>query len=756
MFLTIGACCLFLNGNAQNRTITGTVTDRSTQAPVEFLSVSTLNYSFGETTDGRGNFTITVPGQTDTLLFSHVGYQPMIYVVNGDQDEIKISLSPSILTLDQAVITASRDEQLRSEVPVAISKIGSREIKETNATQLDQLLNRIPGVNMVDLGNEQHAMAIRQPIATNGVFLYMEDGIPIRPTGAFNHNALIEINHATMSGVEVVRGPVSSLYGAEAVGGAINFLNKQPTLDPSGRVALQGNTNGFRRFDAEGSNTFNKLGVFAGASYSGRRDGFRDNSDYDKYSATARAVYALNSKTRLRAAMTYINYSTSATVSADSADFFNRRFPSQFEFAGRDVSALRANAGGDHRWNNKNTTDFTMYMRNNHVDQNASHTVRLDSENPLRASSEISRLAFTSYGAILRHKVNFDWLNSTLTGGVSFDYSPTDITRNYIDVKRNEAGAFVSFVDSDSLLANSRTDLYNAAAFAQYTIKPIEKLSISISGRFDNIVYDYDNFLDSTAFSGAPDSRDVFQAATPKLGAVYNLNPSLGLYANYSIGFLPPQISDLYRGVKVPVLQPATYTNYEMGTWFRLSDKATLEVNIYQLDGENEIIAVNLPNGERVNQNARKTRHRGVEYALTITPNEEWKFQFTGSNSTHEFIAFPDGGENRDGKKMPGAPDWLANANLNYYPAKIRGLYIGIEWMHVGEYFLDNANSQTYEGYDIFNFRTGYQWKSFEVWCNVMNLTDKLYSVSTTLRNDGKLYQVGEVRSLNLGLAYNF
>ncbi len=56
------------------------------------------------------------------------------------------------------------------------------------------IINRIPGVFWIDLGNEQHSMSIRQPISTNAVYQYLEDGIPIRPLGVFNHNALNEKN----------------------------------------------------------------------------------------------------------------------------------------------------------------------------------------------------------------------------------------------------------------------------------------------------------------------------------------------------------------------------------------------------------------------------------------------------------------------------------------------------------------------------------------------------------------------------------
>src|SRR5690606_21363508 len=134
--------------------------------------------------------------------------------------------------------------------------ISAEMLEETKPTRLDEVLNKVEGVYMVDLGNEQHTMAIRQPINYQGLFLYLEDGVPIRPTGVFNHNALLEMNMAGLSRIEVIRGPASSLYGSEAIGGAINFITLRPAAIPTGRISIQGNNNGYRRLDFNGSNTF--------------------------------------------------------------------------------------------------------------------------------------------------------------------------------------------------------------------------------------------------------------------------------------------------------------------------------------------------------------------------------------------------------------------------------------------------------------------------------------------------------------------
>src|SRR5688500_9339736 len=131
--------------------------------------------------------------------------------------------------LEEVVVTANREGVRRSLAPVAITSISSNTIKYAKATSIDQLLNKVSGVYMVNLGNEQHQMSIRQPMTTKSLFLYLDDGIPIRTSGLFNHNALLEINMASVKSIEVIKGPSSSMYGSEAIGGGVNFISQAPS-----------------------------------------------------------------------------------------------------------------------------------------------------------------------------------------------------------------------------------------------------------------------------------------------------------------------------------------------------------------------------------------------------------------------------------------------------------------------------------------------------------------------------------------------
>ena len=75
--------------------------------------------------------------------------------------------STKVENLQEVFITANRSASLRKETPVAVSKLTAKTIDETKAVAAYEIINKTPGVLMVNLGNEQHSMSIRQPMTTN-------------------------------------------------------------------------------------------------------------------------------------------------------------------------------------------------------------------------------------------------------------------------------------------------------------------------------------------------------------------------------------------------------------------------------------------------------------------------------------------------------------------------------------------------------------------------------------------------------------
>ena len=101
-------------------------------------------------------------------------------------------------------------------------------------------MGRMPGVWVATTGGEGHMTAIRQPLTTNPVYLYLEDGVPTRSTGFFNHNALYEINMPQADAIEVTKGPGSALYGSDAIGGVVNVLTRSAFGTPGLRRQPRG------------------------------------------------------------------------------------------------------------------------------------------------------------------------------------------------------------------------------------------------------------------------------------------------------------------------------------------------------------------------------------------------------------------------------------------------------------------------------------------------------------------------------------
>lgn len=103
--------------------------------------------------------------------------------------------------LDAVTVTGTREAESLAETPASVGVIGEDDIEFTGPTHPQQILGHIPGVAVGVTNGEGHTTAIRQPFTTSPVYLYLEDGIPVRATGFFNHNALYEVNIPAAGGV---------------------------------------------------------------------------------------------------------------------------------------------------------------------------------------------------------------------------------------------------------------------------------------------------------------------------------------------------------------------------------------------------------------------------------------------------------------------------------------------------------------------------------------------------------------------------
>ncbi len=748
--------CAFAQHSVQ-----GTITNQTLGEPLQFVTVYNLNTNQATTTDRQGHFNLQAKTQSDSIKISSIGYKNQTLLA---LPTMHINLQTAQLALNEVVVSVDREQERRTEAPIAISSISQTSIQDNKPTTIDQVLNQTPGVNMVDLGNEQHTMSIRRPIDYGASYLYMEDGIPIRTSGVFNHNALLEINMANTSKIEVVRGPASNIYGSEAIGGAINFISKKPSLHPTAGISVQTNDIGYKRTDFYASNTLNKkLGIRLSGYYANQKDGIISHSDFDKLALSLSAHYFISSKTELIWSNSYIDYYADMSGSLDSTHFYDKSYESVQTFTNRQVDAFRTKLALNHYWHENSKSTITGYFRNNAVKQNPSYRVKDDYKpwvptgNPNLAHGEVNDNSFKSFGIIAQQKNTFNWLNATLITGGSFDYSPNTYEANYIKIHKNDNGIYDRFTTMDSLLADYNTDLINLAAYTQLKIQPTKGLNLIAGLRYDRFNYNFDNHLGSNAFTSVLDGENTFSKLTPKLGLTYNFKKTRGIYANYGQGFVPPQVTELYRGNDIPTLKPVYYENIELGGWMVFAkNKGKIEVSLYNMNGENEIISVLQDDGSSLRQNAGETSHQGIEYAVNLILHKDLEFRLSGSNALHKFVDFDESGKDYSGNKMPQAPQWIANTQLTYKPHQLNGFRMSVEWQHINTYFMDQANSKTYNGYDVFNLRVGYEWKSVEIWANLMNVSDELYATVARATRWGQSYSLGKPRHITFGVAYKF
>ena len=701
----------------------------------------------------------------NSFSVSSIGYQSLI--VQKEQLSTLVTLQPANSVMETVVVSANRETIKRSQAPVAVNVVSSKMIQDAKPITVDQVLNKVSGVYMVNLGNEQHSMSIRQPMTTKGLYLYLEDGIPIRTTGLFNHNALLEVNMAAVKNIEVIKGPSSSLYGSEAIGGVVNFITVAPTAIPVAKLTLQGSDIGYKRVDMQTAYSKGKWGFALNGYYSDKRNSFIEYTDFHKGTITARVDYRFSDKTSLANSFTWMDYYSDMTGGIDSARFADHSFGSAYNFTYRKVKSLRYRSILTQNWNDRSKTTVSLVYRDNSVGQNPAYSIKDDYRrhsnggwigNKEVAHGEINEVSFKSYALILQHRQNFSWRNAALIGGLSGDLSPSGYMAEYIRIKKDTvAKKYVSYENSDSVLTSYTSDITNYAAFVNFELSPVEKLRFVASLRYDLFQYNFDNNLKPSSFSGSPDTVNRFNRVSPKIGFTYNFSDRTGIYANYSQGFVPPQVTEMYRGVKVPVLNSSVFNNYELGGWVELIRSIlSADISLYHLDGVNEIVSVRMDDGSTENRNAGKTSHKGIEIGINGNPLKSVSLRFSGAYSEHRFTEFVEKGTSYSGNEMNGAPRWMHNAEIWYRPSFVAGLRVGLEWQKIGSYYLDPLNTTKYDGYNVFHLRAGYKLRAMEVWINVMNATDKYYAYTASKGNFGYSYTPAEPRHFNIGLSYDF
>jgi len=209
---------------AQNICIKGNVIDSETKAPIHGVNVFIKNTFIGTTTDFNGNFNmICQPEDTAILVLSCIGYKTYeTKIFLSETVNLNIKLNPDIIFLEDIVISTAKNEITSFEQTIPASIISKEAIVESGVQNIADIVEKEPAVSLAGIGYHR-APSIRG-LAQKRVVV-MVDGeristdMNIGPPGTY-------INPLNIERIEILRGPYSTLYGSDAVGGVMNIITK--------------------------------------------------------------------------------------------------------------------------------------------------------------------------------------------------------------------------------------------------------------------------------------------------------------------------------------------------------------------------------------------------------------------------------------------------------------------------------------------------------------------------------------------------
>jgi iron complex outermembrane recepter protein len=653
--------------------------------------------------------------------------------------------------LGEITVTGTREGQARSETPATVSVISEEAVREVAPAHPSELMGRVPGVHVNVTGGEGHATAIRQPITTAPVYLFLEDGIPTRSTGFFNHNALYEVNVPQAGGVEVLKGPGTALYGSDAIGGVVNVLTRPAPLTPEAELRLEGGEHGWVRLLGSAGNTWGEDGLRADLNLT-RTDGWREATGYERQSATLRWDRFFESGAALKTVLSAsnIDQETAGSSRLSREDYLDNPTLNYTPISFREVRAVRLSTAYE-RESARSLLSITPYLRYNEMDLLANWTLASD--------PSVSETGHASAGLLLKYRRDFAPLRTRLIVGADLDYSPGSRFEQSITTTR-DGRVFTAYAINETIYDYDVTFMA-ASPYVHLELSPLERLRLTGGLRYDAMRYDYDNKLGelTTGRHRRPASTKVdFRHLSPKLGLTYAFTPVLNGFAAYSHAFRVPSEGQLFRqgsAANTVDLEPVKADNYELGLRGQLG-KVTWETSVYYMVKKDDILTFTHPDDTRETVNAGETLHRGFEAALGAPLTRELRFDLAYSRSRHTFEEWVTRtGTDFSGKEMSSAPRSLTNARLGYRPARLQGAALELEWQRVGSYWLDDENTARYDGHDLFNLRGSYAvTKRLELDARVANLADERYATAAALSRGQEEFAPGLPRTYYVGLTY--
>ncbi len=744
-------------------TVIGTVADSRNSSVLSDAAVMVGGRSV--VTDIRGAFRIPgLPAGRHLLITRLMGFAPdttAVELAAGETASAVVKLVPSAIQLDPMVVSGTRELERRADGSLTVDALAGAEIRQTRAAHPAGILNRLAGVHVTETSGEGHMMAMRLQVTTAPMYLYLEDGIPTRPTGFFNHNALYEVNLPQAGGIEVIKGPGTALYGSDAIGGIVNVMTRPAPFFPAVEVNAEGGSNGYRRLLATGGGTWGRHGIRADVNVT-HSDNWRDDAPFDRRSMNLRWDAGLGGGWTLRSvvagsridqqdvpAVAREIYDTAASVNLAPIAFRNAR-------ALRVSSALEREGGSS-------LLSITPFYRHNVMGLLPSWQLTYDPQTWDTRNE--------SFGLLARYRHDLDDMNARVIVGFDLDHSPGSYFARQAVVNRSGPyNAWTGYTDGD--VHYDYDVAYNGfSPYIQTLWNPVGQLRIDAGLRADFAGYDYETRLApvTTGAHRVPPSQSVsYSHLSPKVGATVEVARNLNVYGSFRHGFRVPSFGQLFTqnsAANTVDLRPVTVDSWEAGVRGQLGRRTVFQLAGYTMDLTNDILTYVTPENTREARNAGSSRHQGVEFSAGLAFTPELRLDVAYAWGTHRYLDWipqaatgTTAAVDYSGNDIEQAPATVGNVMLAWSPAVLGGGRIAAQWVSVGRYAQDPGNTHYYDGHQLFNLYGSAQLtRDVELFARVMNVGGTKYAeLSSWNAFQRDTYSPGNPRSVFGGLRYNW
>ena len=631
------------------------------------------------------------------------------------------------------VVTAGRTPEPAASVPAQVTVITAGDIAESGASNLVEVLERVPGVRfsgaMAGAGSE--AVSMRGfGENSHGRVLVLVDGNRINApdmSGA-NWNA---IPLSDIERVEVMDGSASVQYGNYAVGGVINIITKK-----SGeRRTLIGLSGGSFFSHRQAISHFQPVswGSFSLYAQNTGTDGYRERQYSRVTNVAAGAEWLLSDNLSL-------------SFNASFADLYFQ-LPGSLnkeQFKKDPTKALASD--GSPNFHDENTERHVsggvglQWFPVENIELNLPLSYRVSFRNfDMASSSSYSDRTLHTVEARPQGTLNLmlGGMPLRLLGGLDVYYADLDV--DY-------------FADKDRIGSPSHSSTISMWTLGPYVtarFSPLSKLSLSAGLRFDTAL------LDAKANESNADGNKIFTAFVYEGGIVFNPMQDLKIYARYSSLFRYPFIDELtqysvWGDSFNKDLKPETGFNTELGGAYRFGNMLDIHANFFFMALKDEIAFVGTSN-----VNLDRTRRFGTNIGLTVTPLE-----FLVFDASYSFVnAVFTKGDNKD-KYVPMVPSHNIFGSLT-----VRlpfGLDLGPNFEYTsasyggGDVSNQNVSNDKLDAFFLLGARARYVLKNegreLALVINARNLLNKQYA---TTGYWGNLYPADGI-SVNIGMQYRF